>query len=287
MLRLCAAAAFVILVLFASPARAESSCDPDGLQGSGSIYRICMPPAAEYNGMLVIWAHGFQDSGTTVGIPEDQLCLADFCLQDVITDLGFAFAANSYSKTGLAVVQGLNDVVDLVRIFSLEKGTPRKVYLVGASEGGIITTLGLERFPGVFSGGVAACGPVGNFPTQINYFGDARVTFEYFFPGLIPGDPFDPDPNLVANWSSYYEDVVKPVVFDPANRHKLDQWAAVAKLPFDEDNYLDTVALSVRDALRYAVVNVIDGTATLGGFPFENRWRWYAGSANDCLFIHI
>jgi pimeloyl-ACP methyl ester carboxylesterase len=280
MFRLCTAA-FVLSMLFASPARAESSCDPDGVQASGSIYRICMPPAAEYNGILVIWAHGFQDAGTRVGIPEDQLCLPDFCLQDVITSLGFGFATNSYSKTGLAVLQGLADVVDLVNIFTSKKGLPRKVYLVGASEGGIITALGVERHPDVFNGGVAACGPVGSFPSQINYFGDARVTFEYFFPGLIPGDPFNPDAQLIANWSDYYERVVKPVVFDPAHRHELDQWVAVANLPFDEDNYLGTVALSVRDALRYAVVNVIDGTATLGGFPFENRKRWYAGSDDD------
>ena len=26
-------------------------------------------------GLLVIWAHGFQDAGTPVAIPEDQLCL--------------------------------------------------------------------------------------------------------------------------------------------------------------------------------------------------------------------
>ena len=38
-------------------------CEPDGVQASGSIYRICMP-ATGYNGMLVVWAHGFQDAGT-------------------------------------------------------------------------------------------------------------------------------------------------------------------------------------------------------------------------------
>jgi hypothetical protein len=33
--------------------------------------------------------------------------------------------------------------------------------------------------------------------------------------------------------------------------------------------------------LRYAVVNLKDAAATLGGFPFENRWKWYQGSKND------
>lgn len=281
------AIAVAAVALLASPARAESVCDPDGVQSSGSIYRICMPAFGDYNGMLVVWAHGFQDAGTPVSIPEDQLCVADFCIPELVNDLGFAFATNSYSKTGLAVLQGMADIRDLVRLFTLYKGAPRKVFLIGASEGGLITALSVERRPDIFSAGVAACGPVGSFPFQINYFGDARVTFDYFFPGVIPGDPFDPSPALTMAWSDYYERVVRPVVFDPANRSLLDQWVAVAKLPFDDSNYLDTVQLSVRDALRYAVVNLTDAAQTLGGFPFENRWRVYSGSDDDALLNNL
>ena len=280
MLSRCIGAVFVLL-LFANPGTAASICDADGVQNSGSKYRICMPAAGQYNGMLVIWAHGFQDATEEVAIPENQLCLADFCINQLINDLGFAFATNSYSKTGLAVLQGKADLLDLVRIFAAEKGAPRKVYLVGASEGGIITALSLEQHFDVYAAGVAACGPVGNFQYQINYFGGARATFEYFFPGLIPGDPFDPPENLVVNWAQYYEQHVKPVVFAPGNRRKLEQWVAVAQLPFDATNYLSTVEVSVRDVLRYSVVNLKDAATTLGGFPFDNRWHWYAGSDDD------
>jgi len=273
--------ALVLLASSATGASGQTSvCEPDGVQASGSIYRICMP-ASGYNGMLVVWAHGFQDAGTPVSIPEDQLCINGFCLPDLVNQLGFAFATNSYSKTGLAVLQGKDDIVDLVRIFAAEHGQPRKVYLVGASEGGLITALDLEQHPDVFSAGLAACGPIGDFPYQINYFGDARITFNYFFPGLIPGDPFHPPPSLTANWSQYYETNVKPVVFDPANRHLLDQWVAVAHLPFDADNYLPTVEQSVSDVLRYGVVDFTDAVTTLGGFPFDNSLRWYSGSDND------
>jgi pimeloyl-ACP methyl ester carboxylesterase len=271
-----------LLASAAVTARAESVCDPDGVQASGSIYRICMPSSA-YNGILVVWAHGFQDAGTPVSIPEDQLCVSDFCLPATINGLGFAFATNSYSKTGLAILQGKSDILDLVNIFAAQKGRPQKVYLVGASEGGIITALGVEQHPGVFAAGLAACGPIGDFPFQIGYFGDARATFEYFFPGVIPGAPFNPDPGLTAIWSEYYQQVVKPIVFDPVNRHLLDQWVAVANLPFDAGSYLATVERSVRDVLRYGVVNLNDAAATLGGFPFDNRFRWYTGSDNDLL----
>ena len=275
--------ALSLVVSSVVPAGAESICDPDGIQSSGSIYRICMPPPGAYNGILVVWAHGFQDAGTPVQIPQDQLCIDDFCINALVNDLGFAFATNSYSKTGLAVLEGKDDIIDLVRIFTKKKGTPEKVYLIGASEGGLITALSLEQHPTTFSAGLAACGPVGEFPYQVNYFGDGRATFDYFFPGLIPGDPFNPDPALVDGWSEYYQNVVRPVVFDPVNRGRLDQWVRVAQLPFDAGDYLGTVEVSVSDVLRYSVVNVRDAATTLGGFPFENRWRWYTGSDNDVL----
>ncbi len=279
----CAAVAVLAFLLAPAIARAESICDTDGIQTGGSLYRICMPPSDQYNGRLVIFAHGFQDAGTPIGIPEDQLCVADQCFADIVNDLGFGFATNSYSKTGLAVRQGMDDILDLVDIFTASKGAPDKVYVTGASEGGVISALLVEQHPDIFAAGLAACGPVGDFPFQINYFGDARATFQYFFPGVIPGDPFQPDQGLIDIWSDYYEAMVKPVVFHPWNRGKLNQWVKVAKLPFDAANYLQTVEISVSDVLRYSVVNLNDAAATLGGFPFDNRARWYRGSNNDLL----
>ena len=280
--------ALLFFALCSAPvgARAESLCDADGVQASGSIYRICMPPADQYNGILVVWAHGFQDAGTPVSIPEDQLCIGTFCIPEVINGLGFAFATNSYSKTGLAILQGRDDIRDLVDVFAAQKGAPQKVYLVGASEGGIITALSLEQHPDVFNAGLAACGPIGNFPLQINYFGDARATFQVFYPQLIPGDPFQPPAPLAANWSAYYDAIVEPFIFNPANRTRLDQWAKVAHLPFDANDYLGSLRVSVRDVLRYGVVNLTDGAQTLGGFPFDNRTRVYSGSSND-LYLNF
>jgi len=282
MIRACTAILVASCVLPAA-ARAESNCEPDGVQQSGSIYRVCMPAEGQYNGNLVVWAHGFQDAGTPVSIPEDQICIPGLCINEVVNGLGFAFATNSYSKTGLAILQGKDDILDLVNIFAAQHGAPNKVYLVGASEGGIITALSLEQHHDVFSAGLAACGPIGNFPLQIDFFGDGRATFQYFFPGVIPGDPFHPDPTLVAGWNAYYDAVVEPIVFAPASRSRLDQWVRVAHLPFDPADYLGSLHVSVKDMLRYGVVNLNDAADTLGGFPFDNTDRVYKGSNNDAL----
>jgi hypothetical protein len=252
-----------------------------GVQASGSIYRIHVPDPAGYNGRLVIWAHGFQDAGEPVGIPEWQMHFGDIYLPDLLASAGFAFATNSYSKTGLAVRQGVADIRDLVDIFVAGHGVPEKIYVTGASEGGLITALLVEGYPEVFAGGLAACGPVGDFAFQIRYFGNVRVLFEYFFPGLVPGDPFDPPPSLVAGWSGHYETVVRPALLAPANRRRLEELAATARLPVDPADFLATADLSVLDALSYCVLDIADVEATLGGFPFDNRDARYEGSDDD------
>ena len=287
---------FCLIWATASPAKGEFTCNNYNTLDGKSIYRICFPDDVPYNGKLVIWAHGFQDAGTPIQIPEDQLSFGDFSIPEAITDLGYAFATTSYSKTGLAVVQGSNDIVELVGLFNeyaTENGIaqPEKVFVTGASEGGLITALLTEKRSDLFDAGLAACGPVGDFLYQIKYFGDARATFQYFFRGLIPGSPFNPDPDLILDWENYYENTVKPVVFNPTNRSKLDQWVNVSNLPFDPNDKYRSLETTVKDVLRYSVVNINDAAATLkeatassgNGFPFDNRWTWYSGSRNDFL----
>jgi pimeloyl-ACP methyl ester carboxylesterase len=271
-----------------STAPCETNCT-DMIQDEavGSVYRICMPTDVPYNGKLVIWAHGFQDATDEVSIPEDQLQFGDFSIPEIITDLGYGFATNSYSKTGLAVVQGVEDIVELVDLFAdYVEAYPERVFLTGASEGGLITTRLIETRPDLFDAGFAACGPIGDFPYQIKYFGDARATFQYFFPHLIPGDPFNPSDYLIANWKAFYDSEVRPVVFSPMKRGKLDQWVNVAKLPFDSNNKYSSLELTVKDVLRYSVVNIKDAAETIGGFPFDNRRTWYFGSNND-FFLNL
>jgi pimeloyl-ACP methyl ester carboxylesterase len=276
-----------LLVPISSPLPAGagplSHCEPDGLQESGAIYRICMPSIFPWNGDLVIWAHGYVAFNEPVAIPEDQLCLPDGpCIPDIVNTLGFGFATTSYSTNGLAVLQGIEDVVDLVDLFAESQGEPDRVYLVGASEGGLITVLAVEQHPDLFDGGVATCGPIGDFQRQIDYFGDFRAVFDFFFPNLLPGSPTEVPEVLINNWEAYYQQVVMPIVFNPANKGKLDQLLKVAHVPFDKKDP-DTIETSVSDALWYNIFATNDAVEKLGGQPFDNQGRRYRGSNNDFL----
>lgn len=273
-----------LLVLFGASAQgggaatAAAACQ-DGNQPGGAVYRICMPGAG-WNGDLLIWAHGYVDPQEPVGIPEDQLTLPDgTSLVDIATGLNFAFATTSYRYNGLVVPWGVADIVELVGIFEGLHGPADKVLLVGASEGGIITAIAVEHFPQVFDGGIAACGPVGDFRQQINYFGDFRVVFDYFFPGVIPAGSGPEIPQqVIDDWDSVYVPAVRAAM--ASDWHKVEQLINVTRAPVDA-NDLTTIEETVLGLLWYNVHATNDAIAKLHGNPYDNMTRVYTGSDND------
>lgn len=270
----------VLLACLPAPASSQA-CSPDAVQSTGAITRVCMPAPGLWNGDLVVFAHGYVSPEEPVGIPEDQLALSDgTSLPGIVNALGFGFATTSYSKNGLAVLPGIEDVRDTVDAFVAEQGPPRHTYLVGASEGGLVTTLAVERSPEVFSGGVATCGPVGDFRRQINYWGDFRVLFDLYFPGLLPPSAVNVPQNVRDQWTSAY--VPRITMAFAARPAALDQLLRVSRAPFDPADADSKVATAL-GLLWYNAFATMDGIATLRGQPFDNTTRWYTGSGNDFL----
>lgn len=263
-----------------TPDAPTGTCSPDGIQPGGAIYRICMPNLL-WNGDLVVYAHGYVAYNEPLAIPENQLTLpSGVSLPGLVNGLGFAFATTSYRTNGLAVKDGVDDLVELVDIFKAAHGDPIHIYVTGVSEGGLIATLAVERRPDVFDGGLAACGPIGDFQRQINYFGDFRVLFDYFFPGLMPGDPTHIPQSLIDNWGARVETVIKPAILAPANASKIDQLFRASGAPRDLNDPASVITSTI-DALSYNVLATNDGVAKLGGQPFDNRHRVYIGSDDD------
>ena len=168
----------------------------EGTHAGGAEYLICVPE--NWHGSLIVYAHGYVAFNEPVGIPWDQLIFPDgISLPEIMTDLGFAFATTSYSTNGLAVKEGLAEVIDLISVFETLYPAPTLVLLGGASEGGLITTLAVEQYPEIIDGGLSSCGPIGDFREQVNYYGDFRVVFDYFFPGILPPGPINIPPELI------------------------------------------------------------------------------------------
>jgi hypothetical protein len=238
----------------------------------------CVPPA--WNGDLVVFAHGYvaPTDGAPV-IPWDQLELPDgTSIPGIVTALGFAFATTSYSDDGLAILPAVQDVQELVGYFRGLHPETDHVYLTGASEGGLVTALGVEQAPDVFSGGLATCGPVGDFRRQIDYTGDFRALFDFFFPGLIPGDVVNPPDISQADWDTAYVPAITAAFL--AHPARLDRLLRVSRAPFDP-NEPQTKIETALGILWYNVFATSDAEAKLGGNPYDNSRRLYLGSGND------
>jgi pimeloyl-ACP methyl ester carboxylesterase len=177
-------------------------------------------------------------------------------------------------------VEGVEDVTDLV-VKGFAKVAPRPpdhVYLVGASEGGLVTTLAVEQVPNVFSGGLATCGPVGDFRRQIDYLGDFRVLFDYFFPGILPESATDIPEEVLLNWEAKYVGAITEAL--TASPARLDKLLRVSRAPFDP-NEPGTKIETALGILWYNVFATNDAKAKLGGNPYDNSRRLYLGSGDD------
>jgi hypothetical protein len=134
---------------------------------AGAPYRIEVP--THWNGQLVLYAHGYRGTGTTVWV-EDSPLRAYYVAH------GYAWAASGYATNGYDVGQGVLDSHTLLPLFAGKERRPAKdVFMTGVSMGGQITAVMIEHFRGDFAGAMPACGVLGD-KELFDYFTDANVT---------------------------------------------------------------------------------------------------------------
>jgi pimeloyl-ACP methyl ester carboxylesterase len=265
-------AAFVLIV--AGHAAFAATCS-QGVQPSGAFYQACLPD--DWNGDLVVYAHGYRAEAEPFE-PVVETLPDGTPIASLVNALGYAYAATSYRTNGLVIVDGIGDLLQLVDLFRAQFGEPERIFLVGASEGGIITALAIEAYPDVFTGGLSLCGPVGDFRAQLDYIANFRVLFDYFFPGLVPGNATNVPDEVIADWFAVYEPkVIRAVRRAPDRALQLIRTSGAAVDPDDPT----TVENTITGLLWYHVFATGNAMEVLGGQPFDNTPKLYRGSRND------
>jgi len=121
-----------------------------GIASDGASYRIEVPP--DWNGTLVMFAHGYRGTGSEVWIDDPQL-------RQYFVDNGFAWAASSYAMNGYDPGDGVVDTHDLLEAFPSITGLrTRQVIMSGLSMGGEVTVAEIEAYKGDFAGAMPYCG---------------------------------------------------------------------------------------------------------------------------------
>ncbi|MBA1149438.1 prolyl oligopeptidase family serine peptidase [Ectothiorhodospiraceae bacterium WFHF3C12] len=155
-------------------------------------YRVEVP--ANWNGDLVLYAHGFRGEG-----PE--LTVSNPSIRAYLVDNGFAWAASSYSKNRYDVKAGIQDTHALTKLFNGLVGKPDRTYIMGHSMGGHITGATIEQYPKAYDGALPMCGVMGDvelfdFFLSYNLVAQAAAGIDATYPD--PDFQTEVRPDLVA-----------------------------------------------------------------------------------------
>jgi pimeloyl-ACP methyl ester carboxylesterase len=249
----------------------------EGTAGDGSRYGLAKP--ATWNGGLVVYAHGIVDPGAPVAIPSSQDGFT--VLRGLLLDRGYAVAYSSFSENGYSLKSAIQRTHQLGGLFTATFGRPDRTYLAGHSLGGLAVVALAEKYPTQYDGALPMCTPIGGGTAEIQYLGDARVAFDYFFPGVLPGGPFSVPPDTpFSPGSPVFTRTLNALMaglFVPGQPTL--QFANVAHLPYRSVPELIGSAMSVVGFSIRFTNDVLEHSH--GHIPYDNIGTVFAGSAND------
>ncbi len=238
----------------------------DGTTGPGSLYRIVVPD--NWNGTLVLYAHGFITPDQPIALPAE----ADLFAQ-LLTPQGIAIAYSSFSENGWDVKGGAQRTHQLLGLFNSKFSKPGRVLIGGASMGGLIAIKLVESHPGAFDGALAACAVSGGTRPLFEYHSHVRALFDVLYPGVLPGNAASLPPGTDIN-TQIILPAIAAMTADPASALTLASIDQV-RIPFASAGEL---VQSIVTALVGNAGDVSDEVLTRGRPFFDNRNTVYSSA---------
>lgn len=244
-----------------------------GQTGPGALYEMHVP--AEWNGELVLYAHGFRDPALPVAIADQD---SSFALRDRLVARGYAVAYSSYSENGFAVQDAALRTHQLRGLFAARVGVPGRTYLAGHSLGAVAALRIVEQHPEQYAGVLAMCGQVGGLQATVDYFAHVRVLFDYFYPGVLPGDALNVPAGVDLN-TQVIGPALGAIQANPAGAGAIARIMAAQGMPVPAASGPQLVE-SILRALAYDFRALPDLLRrTHGHSPFDNTATVYSSPA--------
>lgn len=227
-------------------------------------YRIDIP--ADWNGELVVLAHGFEP----VGVPRATPWPADPATP-IFTSARYAVAQSGYATQGWAVRDAIADSERLRAHFVQRHGQPKKTWMVGFSMGGGIAIASLEQQAAYYDGALSLCGA--NLPGDVlaNDLFTSLVAFDALFPPREGAHRLSDPAAPMLDQGAVMDRVDADLPRDPAAARRL-----AAKLEVSVEALPGTLGL------HYLVIR--DLMTRGGGMPVDNRLVRYTGFGDDDAF---
>lgn len=240
-----------------------------GETGPGSQYAFYVPN--DWNGSVVYYAHGIRLPSAPVDLNVGDGFDA---FRDALGARHYAVALSSFDENGFAVKDGAQRTHQLRGLFASKFGKPVRSYLAGMSLGGLMVESLAEQYGGSqYDGTLAMCSPLGGSASEVNYLADVRVLFDWFYPGVVPGDvmnvPAGTNPDAAVGAA------VGAIMANPTG---LGAMLRIDQTPIEGTNGNEWVT-SVAYAIKYNILaldNLMDHTH---GHPFyDNSTTTYSSS---------
>jgi hypothetical protein len=153
-------AAGTLLLLLCFSLTGQAQVGPLDLSGqlNGAPFRIRVP--ANWNGTLLVFAHGYRDKADHAGEVDNRNAdiAPSAALEAPLLAQGYALAGSAYRDNGWAVEEAIQDVKDLTVLFRETVAQPKQTILWAVSLGTVITFKTMEKFGGIYDGALCACG---------------------------------------------------------------------------------------------------------------------------------
>ena len=236
----------------------------DGSVGPGALYRLARP--ANWNGGLLLYAHGYVSPTQPIALPPE----GDLLIS-LLNPQGFAVAFSSFTENGWAVKDGTQRTHQLLGIFTSQFGKPSRVYVGGASMGGLVAIKLTETYPHTYDGTLSACAVGAGLLNLLTYHANVRALFDVLYPGVLPGNAAflppgtDPNTGIIAPAAAAITANPLPALSIPL----------ITQTPVPGSNPLEQIQ-AILTAIGGNAGSLADVQALTNGKPyFENRNTTY------------
>jgi pimeloyl-ACP methyl ester carboxylesterase len=229
---------------------------------AGAEYRIDVPP--NWNHGLVVYCHGYDPHPGGVGYDERKPLPPELA---VFVQQGYALVQSGYSAGGWAVEQAMQDIEALRQYFVDHYGQPKETFIAGHSLGGLLTVAMIEKSPDIYSAGLDLCGAVSSAPALFTRAFDARVLFDYYFPGVLP-------PPVKVPKDYQLTEQVSKTVFDRLQA-KPASATLLRKITGMHNNQ------DLAGTIVFVTYMLKDIAQRAGGNAFDNQDTIYTGTSDD------
>jgi pimeloyl-ACP methyl ester carboxylesterase len=246
-----------------------------GVDKTGASYALFLPTT--WNRDLVVYVHGFIDPAAPIALPDAApVDVAPWVveLRERLLQAGYGVAYSSFAENGWAVNDGAQRTRELRPLFTHYFAKPDRTYVIGQSLGALTTMLLDEKYSTELDGALALCGPVGGGRKQTDYVAHTRVLFDFFYPGVIPGDVLHVQPTDYSSNSPQVQAIVGAILANPQAAVAL---ASVDQIELPWTSFPELINSIVR-VLGYNILGTNDLLDRTGGkSPFDNRSVTYTG----------